>query len=75
MSSHVRILSIAETTLDYSFPNSQSLIPNFHQLFCLDISRNSGGLLVFVTFPVPARMLSNYRLPSDIQAIPFEINL
>ena len=75
ISSHVDILSIAETKLDYSFPNAQFLIPNFCQPFRLGISRNSGGLLVFVRSSIPARMLSNYRLPSDIQAIPFEINL
>ena len=73
--SRVDILSIAETKLDYLFPNAQFLIPNFHQPFRLDISRNSGGFLVSVRYSIPARMLSNYRLPPDIQAIPFEINL
>ena len=47
ISPQVDILSIAETKLDYSFPNAQFLIPNFHQSFRLDINRNSGGLLVF----------------------------
>ena len=73
--SRVDILSIAETKLDYLFPNAQFLIPNFHQPFRLDISRNSGGFLVSVRYSIPARMLSNYRLPPYIQAIPFEINL
>ena len=75
ISSHVDILSIAETKLDYSFPNSQFLIPNFHQPFRLDISRNSGGFFVCVRFSIPARILSNYRLQPDIQAKPFEIKL
>ena len=75
VSSHVDILSIAETKLDYSFSKTQFLIPNFHQPLRLDISRNSGGLLVFVRSSIPTRMLSNYRLPPDIPAIPFEINL
>ena len=73
--SHLDILPIAETKLDYSFPNAQFLINNFHQPFCVDISRNSGGLLVFVRSSIPTRMLSNYRLPPDIKAILFEINL
>ena len=59
ISSHVDILSIAKTKLDYSFPNAQLLIPYFHQPFHLDIKRNSGGLLAFVRSSVPARMLSN----------------
>ena len=67
ISSHVDILSIAETKLDYSFPNAQFLILNFHQPFRLDISRNSGGLLVFGRSSIPARMISNYRLPLDNQ--------
>ena len=75
ISSHVDILSIAKTKLDYSFPNAQFLIPYFHQPFRMDISRNSGGLLVFVRSSIPARMLSNYRVPLDIQAIPFKNNL
>ena len=75
ISSYLDILPIAETKLDYSFPNAQFLISNFHQPFCVDISRNSGGLLVFVRSSIPTRMLSNYRLPPDIPAIPFEINL
>ena len=40
VSSHIDILSIVETILDYSFPNAQFLIPNFHQPFHMDISRN-----------------------------------
>ena len=75
ISSHVDILSITETKLDYSFPNAQFLIPNFHQPFHLDINRNSGGLLACVRSSIPARTLSNYRLPPGIQAILFEINL
>ena len=75
ISSHVDILPNAETKLDYSFPHAQFLIPNFRQPFRLDVSRNSGGLLVFVRSSTPARMLSDYRLPPDIQAIRPEINL
>ena len=75
ISSHVDVLPIAETKLDYSSPNAKFLIPNFYQPFRLDISRNSERLLVFVGSSISVRMLSDYRLPLDIQAIPFEINL
>ena len=75
ISSHVDVLSITETKLDHSFPNTELLILNFHQPLCLDISRNSVGLLDFVRSSILARMLSNYRLPPDTQAIPSEINL
>ena len=75
ISSHVDILSIAETKLDYSFPNAQFLIPNFHQPFRLDVNRNSGALLAFVRSSIAAKILSHYRLPPEFQDIPFEINL
>ena len=42
---HVDILSISETKF---FSNPQYLMTNFHQSFGLDISTNSGRLLVFV---------------------------
>ena len=75
ISSHVDVLSITETKLDNSFPNTQFLILNFHQPLRLDISRNSGVLLDFVRSSILARMLLNYRLPPDTQSIPSEINL
>ena len=69
------IFTIAETKLDGSFPTNQFLIKGFHQLFRLDISRNSGGLLIYIKSSLPAKFLSNYTLPSNIHAIPFELNL
>ena len=40
------ILSVAETKLDPSFPNSQFLIPGFHEPMSLDITRKRGEMLV-----------------------------
>ena len=71
----VDILTIAETKLDGSFPTDQFLIKGFHQPFQLDINRNSGGLLIYIKSSLPAKLLSNYTLASNIQAIPFELNL
>ena len=71
ISSHADTLPIAETKLDYSYPNAQFLIPNFHQSFRLDINRNSGGLLVFVRSSIPARILSHYRLSPDIPILTY----
>ena len=75
ISSHVYILSIVESKLDNSFSNAQFLIPNFRQLFRLDIIRNREGLLVFVRCSIPARMSFSYRRTPDIEAVSFEINL
>ena len=74
-SSHVDILSIPETKLDYSIPIAQFLMPNVFQPIRLDISRNSRGLRIILRSSIPTRILSNYRFPPDRQAIPFENNL
>ena len=47
-------------------------MPGFHKQFRMDVTANSGGLLVYDKGSVPARDLQNYKLPFDIQAIPFE---
>ena len=41
------VLIIAETKLDSSFPSSQFTINGFKTPIRLDITRNSGGLLVY----------------------------
>ena len=44
----INILMIAETKLDESFPDSQFKIPGMKKPYRLDITSNSGGLLVFI---------------------------
>ena len=72
---HVDILIVAETKQDTSFPAEQFLMPGFHKPFRLDVTANSRVLLVYVKGSLPARELQGYKLPFDIQAISFEINL
>ena len=72
---HVDILIVAETKQDTSFPTAQFLIQGFHKPFRLDVTANSRVLLVYVKGSLPARELQGYKLPFDIQAISFEINL
>ena len=66
---------MAETKLDPSFPNSQFLIPGFHEPMRLDITSKRGGMLVYIKSSLPSRILSNCKLPENSQAIPFELNL
>ena len=40
-----------------------------------DISDSKGGLLVYSKFHLPSRLLKNFDIPSDLQVIPFELNL
>ena len=43
--------------------------------YILDITENKGGLMVFVKLHIPSRRLNEFKIPSNIQIIPFEINL
>ena len=69
---NVDVLVFAETKLDGSFQDSQFSIPGFKKPYRLDISGNSGGILVFVNESIPSRKLDGITLPSDIQAIPID---
>ena len=71
----VGILTIVETKLDGFFPTNQFLMKGFRQPLRLGINRNSGALLIYIKSSLTVKILSNYLLPSDIQAIPFELNL
>ena len=75
VSNHVDILVIAETKIDKLFPTAQFIIEGFHKPLRLDISDKSGGLLVYVRPFLLSRQLTKFEIPSEIQAIPFEVNM
>ena len=72
---NVDVLSVSETKLDSSFPNAQFLLPGFHEPLRLDINHRSGGLLVYIKASLLSKILTKFKLPINIQIIPFEINL
>ena len=72
---NVDILCIAETKLGPSFPNSHLLIPGFYKPLRMDVSSRKGGLLVYIKSSLPSKMLTKFKLPNNIQIIPFELNL
>ena len=43
--------------------------------YILDIKDSEGGLMVFVKSYIPSRRLNDFKIPSNIQIIPFAINL
>ena len=75
MKNKVGILTIAETKIDESFPSDQFLIDNYKIPYRLDKTKTSGGLLVYVLQDIPSKLLNNFPIPNDFQAIPFEISL
>ena len=73
VSNHVDILVIAETKINKSFPTAQFIIERFFKPLRLDISNKSGGLLTYVTSYLLSRQLTKFEIPSDIQAVSFEV--
>ena len=72
---NVDIISITETKLDNTFSKSEFLLEGFKKPYRLDKSRYSGGLLVYIKSHIPSRFLSDFDLPNDFQAIPFELSI
>ena len=71
----VDIIILGETKIDSSFPISQFAIDGYKTPYRLDVSHNSGGVLVYVNENIPSRILNRVKIPEDIQVIPFELNL
>ena len=70
---NVYILWTAETK--YSFQAAQFALPGYHKPYRLDINDKQGGLLVYVKYHLPSKLLSTHNISNDIQIIPFESNL
>ena len=66
---------IAETRLNLLFLNSEYLIPGFHNPQRIDGSSWKRGILVYITSSLPSKMLTKFKLPDNIQIIPFELKL
>ena len=47
----------------------------YHLPYRLDITDKKGDLMVFVKSHMPSRRISDFKIPSNTQIIPFEINL
>ena len=79
MSSNITA-TIADHLPQFSFvpnimsnPSTQKF--NFYQPLRFDINRRSDGLLVYIKASLPSKILTKFKLPINIQIIPFEINL
>ena len=69
------ILIIAETKLDDTFLQEQFLIEGFKQPYRLDVSQNSGGLLVYLKYGIISKELKKENISKEIQVIPIELNI
>ena len=75
INNNLDIIIFSETKLGETFTNSQFLIPGYKPPYRLDVSETSGGILVFIREDIRSRPLNKYKIPTDIQLIPIEINL
>ena len=71
---NINTLCIADIKLDESFP-SNKFVYQYNQFNILAITDNNGDLMVFVKSHIPSKMLNGFKIPYNIQIIPFEINL
>ena len=69
------IIVIAETKLDSSFPSNQFTISGFKSPIRLDITSNSGGILVYIKEDILPKKIEDRDIPRDIQTILIEINI
>ena len=69
------VLIIYETKIDSTFPDSQFQILGLKKPLRLDVTENSGGILVYVRDNLISRKISNINVPDDILVIPFDINV
>ena len=68
------ILIITKTKLNDTFPVSQFHIDQFSKPYRLDRNRNRGGVIIYVREDIPSKILTNYVLPTDIEALFIELN-
>ena len=60
-----------------SFPSNQFVYQYNQSIispYILDITGNKGGLMVFLKSHIPSRRHNDFKIPSNIQIIPLEIN-
>ena len=69
----VDILAISETKIDDSFTKAQAEAPGFNKPYRLDVTKNSGGILVYVRRGIFSRPIKLNPFPSDIQLIVIEL--
>ena len=65
--SHVNLLHIFRAPFSWN--------TSWWLLHILHIIDNKGGLMVFVKSHIPSRRLNDFKIPSNIQIIPFQIKL
>ena len=72
---NVDILMVTETKIDESFPTSQFIIPGFSSPYRFDITKDGGGILVYISEDIPLKLLNISYIASDIECLGIAVNL
>ena len=71
---NVDILIVEETKIDETFPTGQFIMDGYMPPFRKDRNQYGGGLLIYVKDNIPAKLVENYKMPTDIESIFIELN-
>ena len=66
---------VSETKLDDSFPTAQLLLDGFSKPYRLDRCSDGGAILLYVKDHISFRLLTDHRLPDNVECIFTEINI
>ena len=72
---NIDVLLVSETKLDDSFPTAQFLLDRFSKPYRLDLCSNGGGLLLYIKDGISSRLLTDHRLPDNVECLFTEINI
>ena len=65
----------SETKLDDSFPTAHFLLDGFSKPYRLDRCSNGNGILLYVKDDISSRLLTDHRLPDNVECLFTEINI
>ena len=71
----IDVLLVSETKLDDSFPTAQFLLDGFSKPYRLDRCSNGDGLLLYINDDISSRLLTDHRLPDNVECLFTEINI
>lgn len=71
---NIDILIIQETKLDNTFPDGQFYMEGYLPPFRRDRNAHGGGLLVYIKENIPAKILNNNDLATDIEGLFIELS-
>ena len=66
---------VSETKLDASFPTAQFLLDGFSKPCRLDRCSNGSGILLYVKDDMSSHLLTDHRLPDNVECLFTEINI